>query len=146
MTDFDDWVTRVTSQPGPGEERLDQLRGSGIDGLTDAEAAAWLLQAAVDYQIQPGGCRTRVIAGYTGRTGPECAWSVPDSECFPETVFAVMDRVQVLADVTRRPVKVIHVVDGKPELFLPTLGKSAPDLAATVTSPVWELIPRSLSR
>ncbi|MFE5097062.1 hypothetical protein ACFRCI_43885 [Streptomyces sp. NPDC056638] len=44
------------SPRSPGEERLDQLRGgNGIDGLSETEAAAWLLRVMVDYHREPVG-------------------------------------------------------------------------------------------
>jgi hypothetical protein len=51
-----------------------------------------------------------------------------------------MDQAQDLANITRRPVRVIHGVDGKPDRFLPTLAKFAPDMTG-ITSPVWAAIP-----
>ncbi|MCX5345955.1 hypothetical protein [Streptomyces atratus] len=40
-----------------------------------------------------------------------------------------MDQAQALADATRKPVRGIHGVDGKPDRFLPTLKKFAADIA-----------------
>ncbi|MEU2603030.1 hypothetical protein ABZ678_25965 [Streptomyces hirsutus] len=54
-----------------------------------------------------------------------------------------MDQAQALADTTRRPVKVTHGVDGKPDRFLPTLAKFAPDLRS-IDSFVWAALPEPL--
>lgn len=51
---------------------------------------------------------------------------------------------QALADTTRRPVKVIHGVDGKPHRFLPALAKHAPGLRG-VDSLVWVAVPEPLA-
>ncbi|MFC9621114.1 hypothetical protein ACFTXM_14270 [Streptomyces sp. NPDC056930] len=135
-------MAEVAAQPGPGEERLGQLRGGdGIDGLSEAEAAAWLLRVMVDYQREPVGWQARVIVG---RTGPECTGPVPSGGRFLETVTAVMEQAQALADATRRPVRVIHGVDGKLDRFLPTLKKFAADIAP-FTSPVWAAIPEPVA-
>ena len=77
-----------------------------------------------------------------GRAGPECTGPVvvPAGSRFPAAVTAVMDQAQDLANITRRPVRVIHGVDGKPDRFLPTLAKFAPDMTG-FTSPVWAAIP-----
>ncbi|MFE7046640.1 hypothetical protein ACFU9X_47035 [Streptomyces atratus] len=60
-----------------------------------------------------------------------------------DTVEA-LDQAQALADATRRPVRVIHGVDGKPGRFLPTLKKFAADIAP-FTSPVWAAIPEPVA-
>ncbi len=140
MTDFKEWMAQVAAVPGPSEERLAQLHGAdGIDGLTEGEAQAWLLRVMVDYQHEPIGWQARVMVG---RAGPECTGPVvvPAGSRFPQAVTAVMDQAQDLANITRRPVRVIHGVDGKPDRFLPTLAKFAPDMAR-FTSPVWAAIP-----
>lgn len=138
MSDFEQWITAVAATPGPGEERLDQLReGDGIDGLDENEQAAWLLRFIVDYTREPLGWRARVLVG---RVAPECAGPATGVGRFNETVIVVMDQAQALADTTRRPVKVIHGVDGKPDRFLPTLAKFAPGLRG-IDSFVWAALP-----
>ncbi|AJC62062.1 hypothetical protein [Streptomyces sp. 769] len=138
MTDFETWMAEVAVRPGPGEQRLDQLRGGdGIDGLTDAEAAAWLLKVMADYRREPAGWQVRVLVG---RTGPECTGTVPSTGRFNATVATVMDQAQALADTTRRPVKVIHGVHGKPDWFLRTLAKYAAGMGP-FTTPIWGVIP-----
>ncbi|MFJ5850826.1 hypothetical protein [Streptomyces sp. NPDC092903] len=140
MTDFKEWMAQVAAVPGPSEERLTQLHGAdGIDGLTEGEAQTWLLRVMVDYRREPIGWQARVMVG---RAGPECTGPVvvPAGSRFPQAVTAVMDQAQDLANITRRPVRVIHGVDGKPDRFLPTLAKFAPEMAG-FTSPVWAAIP-----
>ncbi|GGW13385.1 hypothetical protein GCM10018980_72100 [Streptomyces capoamus] len=71
MSDFEQWRTAGAVTPGPGEERLDQLReGDGIDGLDDNEQAAWVLRVIVDYTREPLGWQAGVLVR---RAGPECA-------------------------------------------------------------------------
>lgn len=142
MSDFEQWMTAVAATPGPGEARLDQLRdGDGINDLTEDEEAAWLLRVMVDYRREPAGWTAHVLVGITG---PECAGPATAIGRFPATVTAVMDQAQALADATRRPVKVIHGVDGKPDKFLPTLAKHAADMGS-FTSPVWAAMPEPLT-
>ncbi|WP_424890141.1 hypothetical protein [Streptomyces sp. XH2] len=143
MTDFTEWMTEVAAQPGPGEERLDQLRAGG--NLTDAEAAAWLVQIMADYRQQPVGWKVHVAAGRTSpeRTGPERTRSTSVNSGLTQIVAAVMSQAQTLANTTRRPVKVIHGVDGKPENFLRTLAEHGADMS-TFTSPAWVALPEPL--
>ncbi|MFG2987016.1 hypothetical protein ACGFYQ_38195 [Streptomyces sp. NPDC048258] len=136
-------MAQVAAEPGPGEERLAQLYGGdGIDDLTEAEAQAWVLKVMVNYHREPIGWQAEVLVG---RTGPECTGPVivPAGGRFPQTVTAVMDQAQDLANTTRRPVRVIHGVNGKPDRFMPTLAKFAPDMTA-ITSPMWAAIPEPL--
>ncbi|MFD4861614.1 hypothetical protein [Streptomyces atratus] len=112
------------------------VRTWDISGAPPSAAAAWLLRVMVDYHREPVGWQARVIVG---RTGP-----VPSGGRFPETVTAVMEQAQALADATRRPVRVIHGVDGKPDRFLPTLKRFAADIAP-FTSPVWAAIPEPVA-
>ncbi|RZE14581.1 hypothetical protein C0Q66_00205 [Streptomyces albidoflavus] len=56
-----------------------------------------------------------------------------------------MDQAQALADATRRPVKVIHGVNGRPDRFLPTLAKHVPDLGDDIDTPVWVAFPAPLT-
>jgi hypothetical protein len=112
MSGFEQWMTVVAATPGPGEERLDQLReGDGIDGLDENEQAAWLLRVVVDYNRKPLGWQAYILVG---RAGPECAgplhWHRPPRD----TVVADMDQARALADTTHRSVKVIYGVNGKP--------------------------------
>ncbi|MBZ3918159.1 hypothetical protein [Streptomyces acidiscabies] len=142
MSDFEQWMNAVAATPGPGEDRLDRMReGEGIDGLDENEQAAWLLRVMVDYTREPQGWHARVLVGLTG---PECAGPATGIARFNDTVVAVMDQAQALADATRRPVKVIHGVDGKPDRFLPALAKHAPNLRG-VDSPVWVAYPKPLA-
>jgi hypothetical protein len=142
VSDFEQWMTTVTATPGPGEERLDQLRGgAGVDGMDEREQAVWVLKVMVDYTREPMGWQARVLVG---RTGPECRGPATGFGRFSDTVIAVMDQAQALADTTRRPVKVIHGVNGKPDRFLPALAKHAPALRG-MASPVWVAFPESLA-
>lgn len=142
MSDFEQWMTAVAATPGPGEERLDQLReGAGIDGLDDDEQAAWVLRVIVDYTREPLGWQARVLVG---RVGPECVGPATGVGRLNDTVVAVMDQAQALADTTRRPMKVIHGVNGKPDRFLPTLAKHAPGLRG-IDSFVWVALPEPLT-
>ncbi|MFD6243092.1 MULTISPECIES: hypothetical protein [Streptomyces] len=143
MSDFEQWMAAVTASPGPGEDRLDLLRdGEGIEGLDDNEQAAWLLRVMVDYTREPQGWHARVLVG---RAGPECAGPATGFGRFNDTLVAVMDQAQAHADATRRPVKVIHGVNGKPDRFLPTLAKHVPDLGDDVDTPVWVAFPAPLT-
>ncbi|MCS0606026.1 hypothetical protein NX794_33180 [Streptomyces sp. LP11] len=142
MSDFEQWMTAVEATPGPGEDRLDLLRdGEGIEGLDESEQAAWVLRVMVDYTREPQGWHARVLVGLAG---PECAGPATGFGRFNDTVVAVMDQAQALADATRRPVKVIHGVSGKPDRFLPALAKHAPGLRG-VDSPVWVAFPEPLA-
>lgn len=141
VTDFDDWMTEVAALPSPTEERLDELRGGeGIDGLSVPEIEAWLLRVMVEYRREPAGWHAEVMVG---RSGPECTGMVEAGGRFAATVTAVMDQAQALADTTRKPVKVIHGVDGTPDKFLPTLRRFAADMSS-FTTPVWAAIPAPL--
>jgi hypothetical protein len=141
MSDFEQWMTAVAATPGPGEERLDQLRGGeGIDGLDDHEQAVWVVRVIVDYTRQSLGWQARVLVG---RLTPECVGPATGVGRLTDTVVAVMDQAQALADTLRRPVKVIHGVDGKPDRFLPTLAEHAPGLRG-VDSFVWAALPDPL--
>ncbi len=139
MTDFTEWMAEVAAQPGPGEERLDQLRDGG--DLTDAEAEAWLVQVLADYHRRPVGWEVHVAVGR--HTGPERTRSVSVNGLLTQIVASVMDQAQTLANTTRRPVKVIHGVDGKPEHFLRTLTECGAD-TGTFTSPAWAALPEPL--
>ncbi|MFH8787042.1 hypothetical protein ACH4A1_11155 [Streptomyces roseoverticillatus] len=132
-------MTEVAAQPGPGEARLDQLRAGG--NLTDDEAAAWLVQIMADYHRQPVGWKVDVAVGR--HEGPERTRSISVNGRLPQIVAAVMDQAQTLANTTRRPVKVIHGVDSKPEHFLRTLAECGAD-TDTFTSPVWVALPEPL--
>ncbi|MEU8549779.1 hypothetical protein [Streptomyces roseoverticillatus] len=132
-------MTEVAAQPGPGEERLDQLRAGG--DLTDAEAAAWLVQVMADYHRQPVGWKVDVAVGR--HEGPERTRSVSVDGRLPQIVAGVMDQAQTLANTTRRPVKVVHGVDSKPEHFLRTLAEYDVGMD-TFTSPVWVALPEPL--
>ncbi|MFH8642339.1 hypothetical protein [Streptomyces goshikiensis] len=141
MSDFEQWMTALTATPGPGEERLAQLRaGEGIDGLDEKEQAAWVLKVMVDYTREPMGWQARVLVG---RIGPECTGPATGFGRFNNTVVSVMDQAQVLADTTRRPVKVIHGVNGNPDRFLPALAKHAPGLRG-MDSAVWVAFPEPI--
>ncbi|MFI8872971.1 hypothetical protein [Streptomyces sp. NPDC055243] len=142
MSDFEQWMATGASTPGPGEERLDQLRkGDGIDGLDDDEQAVWVLRVLVEYTREPLGRQARVLVG---RAGPECVGPATGVGRLNNSIVAVMDQAQGLADITRRPVKVIHGVDGEPDRFLPTLAKHAPGLRG-IDSFVWAVIPELLA-
>lgn len=142
MSDFEQWMTAVAATPGPDEERLDRMReGEGIDGLDEDEQAAWLLRVMVDYTREPQGWQARVLVGLTG---PEHVGPATGFGRFNDTVVAVMDQAQALADATRRPVKVIHGVNGKPDRFLPALAKHGPGLHG-IDTPVWVAYPEPLS-
>ncbi|MGK5543566.1 hypothetical protein ACSNOH_02315 [Streptomyces sp. URMC 127] len=132
-------MAEVAAQPGPSEERLDQLRAGGA--LTEAEAAVWLVQVMADYRQQPAGWEVNTAVGR--RAGPERTRSVSVNGRLPQIVAGVMDQAQTLANTTRRPVKVLHAVDSKPERFLPTLTESGADMGA-FTSPVWVALPEPL--
>ncbi|MEU3075334.1 hypothetical protein [Streptomyces laurentii] len=128
----------VAATPGPGEDRLDRLReGDGINELDAGEQATWALSVMADYTREPKGWQARVLIG---RTGPECVGPATGFGCLNHTVVAVMDQAQGLANTTRRPVKVIHGVNGEPDRFLPALAKHAASLRG-IDSFVWVALP-----
>ncbi|MFG2639105.1 hypothetical protein ACGFX8_36440 [Streptomyces sp. NPDC048362] len=113
-------------------------RRARLDGLDENEQTAWLLRVIVDYTREPLGWQPRVLVG---RVGPECAGPVTGVGRLKDTVVASHGPG---ADTTRRPVKVIHGVNGKPDRFLPALAKHAPGLRG-IDSFVWVALPEPLT-
>ncbi|MFI2077588.1 hypothetical protein [Streptomyces triculaminicus] len=97
MSDLTEWMAGIAAQPGPSEQRLDQLRtGRGLDDLTDAEAAARLVQVIVDYLRQLVGWEVHVVVGHASleRTGTNSV-----NGRLTHIVTTTMDQAQTLAEL-----------------------------------------------